>query len=136
MTKNDLPSTHDMSVYIHNQFIDQLKLLKSEITVSIMLIISKYYSQFLQDAPGKISTTSDGWTADNTKGSFLGIMVHWIEVKDMKWKLRSEVVGFQLISGEHSAGKLGRYFIGLCDRVGIMSTNESEVRLGLVILIR
>jgi len=127
MTKNNLPSTHDVSVYIHNQFIDQLKLLKSEIIVSIMLIISKYYSQFLQDAPGKISTTSDGWTADNTKGSFLGMTAHWIEVKDTKWKLCSEVIGFQLISGEHSGGNLGRYFVGLCDRMGIMSKNESKV---------
>lgn len=135
-TKNDLPSTHDVSVYIHNRFIDQLKLLKSEITVSIMLMMSKSYSQFLQVALGKISTTSDGWTADNTKGSFLGMTAHWIEVKDEKWKLRSEVVGFQPISGEHSGGNLGRYFVGLCDRVGIMSKNESKVRLGFVILIR
>jgi hypothetical protein len=127
-TKDDLPSTHDVSVYLHNHFINQLKLLKSEITVSIMLMMSKHYSQFLQDAPGKISTTSDGWTADNTKGSFLGMTAHWIEVKDKKWKLRSEVIGFQPISGEHSGGNLGRYFVGLCDRVGIMSKNESNVR--------
>ena len=52
---------------------------------------------------------------------------HWIEVKDEKWKLRSEVIGFQPISGEHSGGNLGRYFVGLCDRVGIMSKNESKV---------
>jgi hypothetical protein len=53
---------------------------------------------------------------------------HWIEVKDEKWKLRSEVIGFQSISGEHSGSNLGRYFVGLCDRVGIMSKNESKVR--------
>ncbi|KAF8225168.1 hypothetical protein L208DRAFT_1018610, partial [Tricholoma matsutake] len=29
--KNNLPSTHDVSVYIHNCFIEQLKLLKKEI---------------------------------------------------------------------------------------------------------
>lgn len=55
---------------------------------------------------------------------------HWIEVKDETWKLRSEVVGFQPISGEHSGNNLGRYFVGLCDRVGIMSKNESKVRSG------
>lgn len=52
---------------------------------------------------------------------------HWIEVKNEKWKLCSEVVGFQPISGEHSGENLGRYFVGLCDRVGIMSKNESKV---------
>jgi len=52
---------------------------------------------------------------------------HWIEVKDEKWKLRSEVVGFQPTLGEHSGENLGRYFVGLCDRVGIMSPKESKV---------
>jgi hypothetical protein len=85
----------------------------------------------LQEAPGKVSTTSDGWTADNTKGAFLGMTAHWIEVKDGKWKLRAEVVGFQPISGEHSGDNLGRYFVGLCDRVGIMSKNESKVRINI-----
>ena len=100
-TINDLPSTYNVSVYIHNRFVDQLKLLKKEISVSTMLMISKkrITDRFLQEAPGKFSTTSDGWTADNTKGPFLGMMAHWIEVKDEKWKLCSEVVGFQPISG-------------------------------------
>jgi hypothetical protein len=53
---------------------------------------------------------------------------HWIEVKDGKWKLRSEVIAFQPVSGEHSGENLGRYFVGLCDRVGIMSKTESKVR--------
>jgi hypothetical protein len=61
---------------------------------------------------------------------------HWIEVNDGTWKLRSEVVGFQPISGEHSGDNLGRYFVGLCDRVGIMSKIESKVRIGLAAAIR
>jgi len=57
---------------------------------------------------------------------------HWIEVKDGKWKLRSEVIAFQPVSGEHSGDNLGRYVVGLCERVGIMTKNESKVRFGLV----
>jgi hypothetical protein len=72
--------------------------------------------------------TSDGWTADNTKGSFLGMTAHWIEVKDEKWKLCSEVVGFQPTLEEHSGENLGQYFVGLCDHVGIMSKNGSKVQ--------
>ena len=100
-TLNDLPSTHNVSVYIHNCFVDQLKLLKKEISVSTILMIlkKKITDRFLQEAPGKVSTMSDGWTADNTKGSFLGMTAHWIEVKDEKWELHSEVVGFQPVSG-------------------------------------
>ena len=62
--------------------------------------------------------------------------VHWIEAKDKKWKLHSEVIGFQPISGEHSRGNLGQYFIELCNHMGIMSKQESKVQLRLVILIR
>ena len=72
-------------------------------------------------------TTSDGWTADNTKGSFLGMMAHWIDVTDGKWTLQSEVVCFQPISGEHSGGNLGKYFVGLCDHVRITSEKISKV---------
>jgi hypothetical protein len=47
---------------------------------------------FAQAAPGKISATADGWTTNNTKVSSLGMTAHWIEVKDGKWKLQSEVL--------------------------------------------
>jgi hypothetical protein len=81
----------------------------------------------VQQAPGKISSTADGWSADTTKASFLGMTAHWVEVKDGKWNLRSEVVGFQPVSGDHSGWNLGRYFVGLCDRVGIFGKDESKV---------
>jgi hypothetical protein len=82
-----------------------------------------------QAAPGKISMTADGWSADNTKAPFLGMTAHWIEVKEEKWALRSEVVAFQGISGGHDGNNLGRYFLGLCDRVGICDRNTSKVCL-------
>src|SRR5258707_13495559 len=51
---------------------------------------------------------------------------HWIEVDKEKWSLCSEVVRFQAISGEHNGWNLGRYFVGLCDRVGMCGTGESK----------
>jgi hypothetical protein len=81
----------------------------------------------IQAAPGKVSATADGWTANNTKESFLGVMAHWVEVKGRKWRLRSEVIGFQAVSGDHGGLNLGRYFIGLCDRVGITNKDTSKV---------
>jgi hypothetical protein len=52
---------------------------------------------------------------------------HWIEVKEGTWKLRSEVVGFKPISGDHSGWNLGRYIVGLCERVGICTQDVSKV---------
>ena len=78
-----------------------------------------------------MSATADGWTADNNKGSFLGMMASWIEVKDNKWKLHSEVVRFQLVLGDHSGCNLGQYLVGLCNCVGIFNKDGSKVRYQL-----
>jgi hypothetical protein len=83
----------------------------------------------LQKAPGKVSTTADGWTVDTTKAAFLGVTAHWIEVNGNKWEMRSEVIGFRTLSGEHSGENLGRYFVGVCDRIGIIDSKRSKVRI-------
>jgi hypothetical protein len=80
-----------------------------------------------QSAPGKVSSTADGWTADNTKASFLGVTAHWIDVKEGKWSLHSEVISFKGVSGKHSGANLGRYFIGLCDCMGICNKERLKV---------
>ena len=58
---------------------------------------------------------------------FMGMTAHWIEVKEKKWKLQAEVIGFKGISGTHSGENLGRYTVGLLDRVGIMNKSQSKV---------
>jgi hypothetical protein len=58
---------------------------------------------------------------------FLGMTAHWIQVLDKKWKLRAEVIGFKALSGAHSGENLGRYAVGLLDRVGIMDQKQSKV---------
>ena len=78
-------------------------------------------------APGSISVTADSWTVNTTKGAFLGITAHWIEVNEGKWKMCLEVIGFQPVLGDHSGENLARYFVGVCDRVGIMGKEVSKV---------
>jgi hypothetical protein len=52
---------------------------------------------------------------------------HWISVKDGKWKLKSAVIGFKALSGGHSGENLGRYSVGLLDRVGIMDKTGTKL---------
>jgi hypothetical protein len=83
--------------------------------------------------PGKVSITADGWSADTTRQGYLGLTGHWIDVMDSgKWVLRSEVVGFRALSGDHSGDNLGRYCIWLCDRLGITGREHSKVRRATV----
>ena len=88
-------------------------------------------------APGLISTTADMWSADTMKAAFLGVTVHWIDMKGREggetWEMRSEVISFWSVSGDHSGKNLGQYFIGVCDQIGIMSTKRSKVQSGLSI---
>jgi hypothetical protein len=84
-------------------------------------------TQSLQSAAGKVSCTIDGWSVDTTKASFLGITGHWIDVVDGQWILRSEVLAFRGISGQHTGENLGRYFFGLAERVGIITQDTSKV---------
>jgi GH25 family lysozyme M1 (1,4-beta-N-acetylmuramidase) len=74
-----------------------------------------------------ISTTADGWTVDTTKAAFLGVTAHWIEVDNNKWNMLSEVIGFRSLLGEHNGENLGRYFVGVCDCIGIIDSKQSKV---------
>ena len=58
---------------------------------------------------------------------FQGVTAHWIEVKEGKWKMRNSVIGFRALSGAHDGENLGRYTVGLLDRVGIMDKKRSKV---------
>ena len=58
--------------------------------------------------------------------SFEGVTVHWIEVKDGKWKMRAAVIGFKALSGAHSGENLRRYLVGLLDCMGIMDQNRTK----------
>lgn len=80
-----------------------------------------------QDAPGQISVTADVWTTDTTRASYLGMTGHWIEVRDGKWELKSSVIGFRVISGDHSGNNLGRYFASTCQRMGIITDKSTKV---------
>ena len=73
----------------------------------------------------------DLWSVPQTKASFMGITAHWIESdpKMKKWTLCSKVIAFRSISGAHNGHNLGRYFIGLCQRAGIIDHKDSKVRL-------
>ena len=127
-----MPTTCDVTNHLHNEFVKWLAQLKNDIKVSGYFQKNQLetYLFFVQASPGKISTTADMWTADTTKAAFLGVTAHWIEVKrgfEEMWTMRSEVIGFRTVSGDHSGKNLGRYFVGVCDRIGITNTVQSKV---------
>jgi hypothetical protein len=83
-----------------------------------------------QKAPRKVSVTIDGWSANTTKASFLGITGHWINVDGSAWTLESAVLAFHCISGQHTGENLRRYFFALGEWAGIFTHNKTKVRCG------
>ncbi len=57
---------------------------------------------------------------------YLGLTAHWIELKGTEWEMRVEVIGFKALSGAHTGENLGRYAVGLLDRVGIMDKTRTK----------
>ena len=76
---------------------------------------------------GLISVTSDGWTADTSKKGFFRMTAHWMNTKGRKWELWEAIIGFKEMVGSHDGESLGRYMMGLLDRVGITSKNLTKV---------
>jgi hypothetical protein len=137
-TKLDLPTTYNVATHIHNEFVRHLNTLKLEISVGTLcseVLSLTTHLAINQATPGRVSTTTDLWTEDKTKASFIGITGHWIQVKDSEWRLRSEVVSFRGLTGTHSSGNIGRYFVRLSEHVGIITTTSSKVRLKVFLLL-
>jgi len=126
---HDLPTTHGVVNHLHNEFVRWLRQLNADIEVSYSCQIGQGGLTIitLQKAPGKVSTTADSWTVNTTKAGFLGVTAHSIDIEVDKWTLRSEVIGFRTLSGEHSGQNLGRCFVGVCDRVGLIDSERSKV---------
>jgi len=85
--------------------------------------------------PGMVSTTVDGWSVNMTSASFLGVTGQWMDVIYGKLRLHAEVIGFHEVSGDHSGETLEQYFMGVCEQVGIVNTQQSKVPLHMMILI-
>ena len=58
---------------------------------------------------GQVLMTTDLWSIDQTKISFMGITAHWIETnpENGDWVLSSTVITFCAISGTHDGVNLG-----------------------------
>lgn len=73
---------------------------------------------------------------NQTKASFMGITAHWIEsdAQTSTWALCKEVIAFRAISGPHDGVNLGGYFVGLCERVGLIGGQSTRVRLFFIVI--
>lgn len=78
---------------------------------------------------GRVSTTMDLWSVDQTKALFLGITAHWITINESsaKWSMHSQVVAFRAFLGAYTGENIAHYFVGLCERAGIITLPSSKL---------
>lgn len=121
LTKSrELASAHQVTNFLHNQFTLTLKLQVDEIDKVI----------------GLIATCGDMWSAPHNKMPYFGAMAAYILIELRKkkrptWRLKTTILGFRSVEGAHDGDNLGRYFFGMCRRVGIINVEKkvSKVRI-------
>lgn len=75
---------------------------------------------------GKISYTGDIWSDPNLT-PFMAITAHWIEGitretlsgTKLELRLRSDLIGFQILPGWHDGEHIAQAFLHVTDRLGI-----------------
>lgn len=114
LTKSrELASAHQVKNYLHNQFILTLEAQKAEIEGLI----------------GLVATCGNMWSSPSNKMPYFGVMGAYIMIEMRKrkrpvWKLKSTIVGFRSVEGAHDGDNLGRYYFGMCRRVGIINVEK------------
>lgn len=116
-----MPTVNKVEAYIHNACVQYLRGLRETFELAI----------------GKVAATSDLWSADKLvkKQSFMGVTVCWTHIDGTgRWSIREKVIGFRAVSGDHGGENLGRYFIAICQRVGIVNKKKkvSKVCDGII----
>jgi hypothetical protein len=124
------------------EFRAMLSLLKSGVAVPSRHTVSRdtmvcyreeegRVNERLRNAASKISITLDCWTSPNNK-AFLGVTGHYI---DKDWALKSLLVDFVPLSGEHTGENLCGALVDVCERRGILGklqgvTTDNAANIG------
>jgi hypothetical protein len=94
--------------------------------------ITLLLSDPMQDAPGRVSFTTDIWT-DFALHPFMSITAHFIKDSKSKLTLEARLICFKYMPGSHDGASLGKAFVeilrkyGLTEKVGqITSDNASN----------
>ena len=77
--------------------------------------------QLPQNIPGQILITFDTWTS-GTNDPYLAVTAHYIaspEGQANNWELRSKVLGYTDIEGNHSGANTAAVILQVVDRYGI-----------------
>ena len=109
----ELPSLHQVTDYLHNEFVRTMKEKKAEIEGII----------------GKVAICEDMWSSPANKMPFMGTAAAYIVVKRAKkqppmWQLKSTILSFRVVEGAHDGENLGRYLFGVCRRAGIINVEK------------
>lgn len=70
----------------------------------------------LEEAPGRVSLTFDGWTS-KIMTAYLAITAHYITAD---WTLRTELLSFGELLGSHSGENMAQELYDICKKYNIV----------------
>ena len=74
-----------------------------------------------QDIPGEFSVTFDAWTS-KASDPYLAVTTHYIDTPPGKpddWMLKSELLGFKIIEGNHGGANMAATMMKVVDQFGL-----------------
>lgn len=115
----ELGSSHQVTDYLHNEFVRTMKNQAEEIKGIV----------------GLVATCADMWSSPSNKMPFMGANGAYIVIKMRKgkrpqWVLKTTILGFRGVEGAHDGENLGRYLFSVYQRAGIIDVENkvSKVR--------
>lgn len=147
LKESDIPHHTTIRDRIDKAFKSHMTKLEEDLGVSLILLNWCLHScKHFQNAPGKISFTTDTWT-DPNQHPFMAVTAHWMEIKDQpgssglfifmllyfnylhlnfvplglqkKLNLRSDLIGFRSLPGRHTGEHMAHCFLHITDRIKI-----------------
>jgi hypothetical protein len=76
-----------------------------------------------QSIPGQVSATLDGWSS-LARDPYLGVTVHWVHnpvESPTEWSLRTLLLAFREVKGNHSGANLARLVMEILKEAGMTS---------------
>ncbi|RDB19757.1 hypothetical protein Hypma_013237 [Hypsizygus marmoreus] len=118
LSVTDRPSFRELLTYQRPKMKDSDIPHRTKITESITeraAVIAAELAKELQDAPGRISLTFDGWTSAIMQ-AYLAVTAHYITDD---WVLRAELLTFDELAGSHSGENTAEVLYDILDKTKI-----------------
>ena len=125
--ESDIPHRTSVANAVHAKSHKVRLLMKDLFAASILYYFLAFTLRRLhvlhQSIPGQVSATLDGWSS-LARDPYLGVTVHWVHnpvESPTEWSLRTMLLAFREVKGNHSGANLCKVVMEIINEAGLTS---------------